>query len=598
MTTFSWLGITNSFNSPTNWTPNGTPGNGDAIIIPNNSLIRNQPSLGAADFTNTTFILGSALGQPADLTTGNFVLDTGSSILLNPGGVNFLGPSTNVLTFAAGSSVNTTSGHLQPAGPVINDSANLIGNFSFGTITNDGVITADNTIADFLFSDNLIFGGPVSGSGTIVATQRSFTDLANSVGSGQDIEFNGTSAYVGIAQPTNFAADITGFAPTDTIDVLGITADTGIFNNNTLTLKFGGIAGTTVGSLLVQGPYTSNQFIVSPSSVKSTITLQPPCFLAGTRIATPDGPVPVEHLAVGDRVVTAGGLTQPIVWIGSGRVSATRGQRTAATPVIVRKGAIEDNVPDRDLRITKGHSLYVDGVLVPVECLINHRTVTWDDHAQEVSLYHIELETHDVLLANGAPAESYRDDGNRWLFQNANTGWNQPAKPPRAPILMGGDIVDAIWRRLLERAGPRSALPLTDDPDLHLLVDGQRVDPAEQRHDVQVFRLTRRPRTVRIRSRAAIPQELDIARDPRPLGVAVRRIVLTVAGQTCSIAADVASLSDGYHDFEAQGGIRWTDGDAAVPDELFAGMVGDGTLALHLGAATRYLDEGTLERAA
>jgi hypothetical protein len=30
-----------------------------------------------------------------------------------------------------------------------------------------------------------------------------------------------------------------------------------------------------------------------------------------------------------------------------------------------------------------------------------------------VKIYRVELDSHDVLLANGAPAESYRDDGNR-----------------------------------------------------------------------------------------------------------------------------------------------------------------------------------------
>ena len=75
--------------------------------------------------------------------------------------------------------------------------------------------------------------------------------------------------------------------------------------------------------------------------------------------------------------------------------------------------------------MTKGHSFHLDGVLIPVEFLVNHRSILWDDRAQEVSIYHIELETHDVLLANGAAAESYRDDGNRWLFQNANTGWDR-----------------------------------------------------------------------------------------------------------------------------------------------------------------------------
>jgi hypothetical protein len=37
--------------------------------------------------------------------------------------------------------------------------------------------------------------------------------------------------------------------------------------------------------------------------------------------------------------------------------------------VIVRKGAIADNVPHRNLRVTKSHGLYIDGVLIPAEFL-------------------------------------------------------------------------------------------------------------------------------------------------------------------------------------------------------------------------------------
>src|SRR5262249_53457153 len=150
-------------------------------------------------------------------------------------------------------------------------------------------------------------------------------------------------------------------------------------------------------------------------------------------------------LAVGDLVTTAGGEQQPIVWIGMGKVLATRGRRNAATPVIVRKNAIAPNVPSRDLHVTKGHSLFIDDVLIPAEFLVNHRSIVWDDKAQEVELYHVELASHDVLIADGAPAESYRDDGNRWLFRNANSGWDLPAQEPCAPVLTGGPIVDAAW---------------------------------------------------------------------------------------------------------------------------------------------------------
>jgi hypothetical protein len=315
------------------------------------------------------------------------------------------------------------------------------------------------------------------------------------------------------------------------------------------------------------------------------------CFVARTQIRTTSGDVPVEDLAVGDMMMTLRGEPQPIAWIGKGRVLATRGRRNEATPVIVRKDALGDNAPNRDLHVTKGHSLYLGRALIPVECLVNHRSIVWDDRAQEVEIYHIELDAHDVLIADGSPAESYRDDGNRWLFQNANSGWNQLPKPSCAPVLTGGPIVDAIWQQLLERAGPRNVLPSTDGADLHLWVDGKRIDAIERGADFCAFRLRTAPASVWIRSRAAIPQELGIARDDRSLGVATRRLVLAQPRRQQTIDAASASLIDGYHKFEAEAGIRWTDGDAAVPAELLFGIGGPCMLTLHLGAATQYIDD-------
>ena len=99
------------------------------------------------------------------------------------------------------------------------------------------------------------------------------------------------------------------------------------------------------------------------------------CFLAGTRILTAYGEIAVEDLVIGEHVITHSGEAKPIKWIGVGKVLATRGQRTAATAGHRAKGALADNVPHRDLRVTKGHSLYIDGVLIPVEELINHRSI-------------------------------------------------------------------------------------------------------------------------------------------------------------------------------------------------------------------------------
>jgi len=191
---------------------------------------------------------------------------------------------------------------------------------------------------------------------------------------------------------------------------------------------------------------------------------------------------------------------------------------------------------------------------------------------------------------NGAPAESYRDDGNRWLFQNASSGWGLPPQDPCAPVLTGGPLVDAAWQRLLDRSGPRPGMPTTDDPDLHLMVDGRRLDAASRSAGRYTFRLAERPDTVRIVSRTGVPQELGLARDPRCLGVALRQIVVTQGVRLRTVEAENAMLADGFHGFEVDNAIRWTNGDASMPACLFDGLSGPIEVALHLGGSTTYVD--------
>jgi hypothetical protein len=324
----------------------------------------------------------------------------------------------------------------------------------------------------------------------------------------------------------------------------------------------------------------------------STSTVDVICFCTSTMIGTPAGQVAVEKLQIGDMVLTVHNGPREVSWIGSGKVLSTRGKRTAATPVIVCKGALADNVPNQDLRVTKAHSLYIDGVLIPVEFLVNYKTIYWDDRAQEVQIYHVELDSHDVLLANGTPTETYRDDGNRWLFQNANSGWHLPPKEPYAPVLTGGPVVDAIWRRLLDRAGPRHLPPTTDDPDLHLIVDGARIDPEYQRGSLYGFRLPACPQTLAIASRTGVPAELGIARDPRTLGVALRQVTVSHGARIVLFDAGDERLTKGFHGYEPADRLRWTNGYAELPADALSHLNQGAELILHLGGATRYPDDG------
>ncbi len=486
-------------------------------------------------------------------------------------------------TVDTGASWTLTGGITLAAGTTLTDAGTLT---VTDTTINDGSIRIDPSTATF---------GTLIGTGTVAISGGSTLDVLGSVAAGETIDFGAGSNLLGI-NPTEFAAQIDGFVAGDTIELTGVTdgISAAIVNGNTLQIERTAHPAVEL-KLDPTVNYTGNNYAVGSDGA---VTEAAPCFLRGTLVRTERGEVAVQDLAIGERVLTLSGQIRPIMWIGTGHVVVCRGHRSAATPVIVRKSAFTDQVPDRDLRVTKGHSFYFDGVLVPIEYLVNHRSILWDDRAQEVELYHLELESHDVLLANGAPAESYRDDGNRWLFQNGTGALPQHNQEPCAPVLTGGPVVDALWRRLLKRAGPPGSLPLTDDADVHLVVNGKRLDAFEQREDALVFRLSARPRTVRIGSRAAVPQELGLARDQRSLGVAIRRIVLAQARRLNAIEADAVSLSDGYHAFEAQTGIRWTNGDAAVPAALFAGMSGPGLLMLQFGAMTRYPDAGVVYRAA
>jgi len=338
------------------------------------------------------------------------------------------------------------------------------------------------------------------------------------------------------------------------------------------------------GSLFI----TDHSHSIAGYITAETFTATPLCFLRGTRILTPGGEVAVEDLAAGDLVTTLSGDTAEIRWIGEGKLLCPPGRRSAATPVIVRRHALAENVPHRDLRITKGHALYVDGVLVPAEFLVNHRSILWDAAPREVAFFHVELPAHDVLLAEGAPAESYRDEGNRWMFANANPDWDRPGVAPYAPVLTSGPIVDAAWKRLLERSGELLDVPTTGDADVHLLVDGVRVNGRTMLDGWMSFAVPEGAKRMVIGSRSGAQDELGLCRDPRTLGVALTRIVLWRDGVPRVIDADDPLLVQGFHVYEAEEGSIWTNGAGVIPAAYADGQRAPDVVEVQLRMTTRY----------
>lgn len=304
-----------------------------------------------------------------------------------------------------------------------------------------------------------------------------------------------------------------------------------------------------------------------------------PCFVEGTRILTARGAVAVEDLVEGDEAVTAGGATRPVIWIGSRRVRCDRHPRPAQVqPIRVRAGAFGEGLPAADLCLSPGHSVHVDGVLVPVGLLANGATIV-QEAVEQVRYFHVELDAHDIVLAEGLACESYLDDGNRQVFGNAPghlalygrldpQDWDQAC----APVLREGEALAALRARLADRA-QALGWTLSVEPALSLEADGVTVAPVLAT-DGRAWFIAPAARRLVLRSPVAVPALATPGHpDRRSLGVALAG--LRIGSQVIDLASD--ALDRGFHGLEvrpADGQAwRWTDGAAELPATAAPTMV-------------------------
>ena len=159
------------------------------------------------------------------------------------------------------------------------------------------------------------------------------------------------------------------------------------------------------------------------SSITSTFTASnfAFCFAAGTGIATPTGEVAVDTLAIGDHVLTAEGASVPVKWIGRQTVFPMFGPAERLMPVRFAAGSLGDGLPYEALTVTADHGMLVGGVICHAGALVNGTTITQVPLAEmgaSYTVYHVETEAHEIILANGAPAETFIDNVSRRVFDN------------------------------------------------------------------------------------------------------------------------------------------------------------------------------------
>lgn len=212
----------------------------------------------------------------------------------------------------------------------------------------------------------------------------------------------------------------------------------------------------------LSGNYAGDTFqLASAANGGLLITVNgTPCYCRGTLILTNRGEVAVEDLQIGDHLVTHAGVARPIRWIGrrsyAGRFAAGNAD---VLPVHIRAGALADGIPRRDLFVSPLHAMYLDGMLFPAAALVNGRSITQVKTVDQVDYFHLELDTHDVIFAEGAPSESFVDDGSRGMFHNAEEHRALHPDAERGPAMYcapridHGYALDAGRRRIDARAG-------------------------------------------------------------------------------------------------------------------------------------------------
>ena len=185
------------------------------------------------------------------------------------------------------------------------------------------------------------------------------------------------------------------------------------------------------------------------------------CFLRGTLIRGVNGYRAIEDLAVGDVLMTHFSGAVPIRKIIRYAVSRRDDGHwpDESTPVRIRADAFSENVPARDLFVSDSHAIFLGGALVPVESLINGKTIFFDERMDldVLEYFHVQFGTHDVIEAEGLLCESHRDETMELCAPLALNGGRSRIcshlRSAMAPFLDRRQPLDRIRDGLETRAG-------------------------------------------------------------------------------------------------------------------------------------------------
>ncbi|EUK19428.1 Hint domain-containing protein [Commensalibacter papalotli (ex Servin-Garciduenas et al. 2014)] len=536
--------------------------------------------------SDTTILSGGILNVNSGLTVSTIV-NSGATLNISNDGSAYM-------TFvSSGANINVVSGGVIDQTTIIEN-----GNLSIGY---HGVLlnATINSNASVVIGE----GGKLSGVVTlkqggyiyINTSAGGIIDLLNSASiptmrSYQDLISTNDMARIvisGTGSATTVISGFTGNNPEDsnTIVLDGVTQNdvTGVTYPDNDHVIFNLKDGSTV-TLNVAG--IGNYGYELGSDANGNVVFEV-CFLAGTMIETPDGFCAVENITIGDLVMTYDYRTKtknprPVTWVGHKKkiVEKKSTYDESEYPVRILKGALAENIPNKDLLLTPEHCLFFDGKFIPVRMLVNDNSIFYDTSFTQYDYYHIETENHSVIIADGVLTESYLDTGNRHIFnhdQNViDTSFNHPKSwedDAAALLTVTRDVVEPIYQNIFNRISKdqlnTKTTIMTKDPDLYLITDKGKVitQKTSQINNKLTFTLPADTQGVWIMSRTSRPCDVigSFIDDRRYLGVLVGDITLQRNGKTYDITTHTKTDCLSGWDVKENIPCRWTNGKAFLP---------------------------------
>jgi Hint domain-containing protein len=527
---------------------------------------------------------------------------------------------------------NVTAGSILMAGGSL--AAN--GGISLGTVNTSGSLSGFGTVGASLVRGGTSTADTITATGGTLTLSSSFAAVTNSglifdiantgtavpstlalsavPETGNTFTFLGPTGVLALGNASTFNDGVAGLNVSSTatltnfidlvrqVDVTVKSGATGTGTSGTVTLSDGAQLNLT-GITNASG--TWHVLTANDSNGGTDVFLSMLCYAAGTRILTATGERVVESLMQGDIVMTLrnGELdAQPIKWIGRRHIETTAHPHPeVVVPIRIQRGAFADNTPHADLLVSPDHAIFVDGRLICARQLVNGTTIRREQDCTSVDYYHVELDAHAILLAEGLPAESYLDTGNRGFFGNSDAPLilhpdltdesDYPAREAGscAPFASDEANVRPVWQRLADRAAalglPVPEPETTTDAAPLLIAKGRTVKPVFAESGLYIFALPQGATEVRLMSHSAAPTDVrPWLEDRRRLGLYVERIVLRSVDEVQEVPVDHPNLSHGWWAVEPDGPTlrRWTDGNAVLP---LPAMDGPTMLEVRAGSA-------------